>query len=199
MRKVETEIFTFDELSDEAKDKARDWYRQANAGDTFSIDTMLDNMVTDAARLLGIEFVRRGAYPAIDWSTNPIDAAFSGTWRASKFKPGAIEKEFPTDKELHYIAASLAIIARDSPESYADCGAGRRCTQIVDAYLSDDEADENDVCEAITACEQTLRDFAGWIASVVNAEYEYQNSDEAVDETITANEYEFTADGEVYS
>lgn len=200
MRKViqETEVFTFDELSDDAKENARQWMREANAGDNWAAETMLDCTVTDAARLLGIEFVRRGAYPAIDWDTNPVDAAFSGTWRASKFKPGAIEKEFPADKELHGIAASLAIIARDFPESYADCGAGRRCTQIVDAYMSDDEADEHDVCEAITACEQTLRDFAHWIACAVDREIEYQNSDEVIDETIVANEYEFTADGEVY-
>ena len=31
-----------------------------------------------------------------------------------------------------------------------------------------------------------------------NADIEYQNSDEAITETIEANEYEFTADGELY-
>lgn len=196
-RKVETEIFTFDELSEQAKERARQWFRE---GIQFDADDTIECTVLEAAKLLGVTIDRprgqRTGY-AVDWDTNPIDAAFVGTWRASDFKPGAIEEEFPTNETLHGIGASLAIIARDFPEATASCATGRHCTQIVDAYLNDDSADENDVCEAITACEQTLRDFASWIATAINAEYEYQNSDKYADEDIEANGYEFTESGEV--
>jgi hypothetical protein len=40
-----------------------------------------------------------------------------------------------------------------------------------------------------------MRDFADWIFHGLREEYEYQMSDESVDETLEANEYEFTADG----
>ena len=42
---------------------------------------------------------------------------------------------------------------------------------------------------------KTLRAFADWIYLQLQNEYEYQNSDEQVAETIEANEYEFTVDG----
>lgn len=195
-RKVETEIFTFDELSDRAKDKARAWYRDGSAGDTWAIDTLLDNTVTDAARLLGIEFVRRGAYPAIDWNTNPIEAAFNGSWRASKVAADKLRAEFPQDQTLHTIADDLERVAASFPDASADCSIGRHCTQRVafEGFAEDDSP----IDEAEESARDALQAFAGWIADAVNAEYEYQNSDEATDETIAANEYEFTADGEVY-
>ena len=40
--------------------------------------------------------------------------------------------------------------------------------------------------------------FAHWMATTIAAEYEYRYSDECVNESIEANGYEFTADGEVY-
>ena len=199
MRKVitETTVYTFAELPERAKDKARDWYRQ---GIEFDARDTIENTILPAAQLLGITIERpRGARTgyAVSWNMNPTEAAYDGTWRASEFKPGAIEKEFPTDTELHGIAASLAIIARDFPEATADCRAvGRYCTQSVDAYLNDDDASEGDVCEAIAACEQTLADFACWIATAINADYEWRHSDECVDESIEANGYEFTESGE---
>ena len=43
--------------------------------------------------------------------------------------------------------------------------------------------------------EELLRDFMQWIYRQLEAEYEYQTSDEAIAENFTANETEFDADG----
>jgi hypothetical protein len=43
---------------------------------------------------------------------------------------------------------------------------------------------------------QCMRDFADWIYDQLRKEYEYQMSDEQVDETLIANEYEFDEDGD---
>lgn len=43
---------------------------------------------------------------------------------------------------------------------------------------------------------ECLADFSRWIYRNLEKEYDYQNSDEAVEEAIIANEYEFTEDGE---
>ena len=40
-----------------------------------------------------------------------------------------------------------------------------------------------------------FRHFADWIYKRLENEWEYQNSDEAVDESIICNGYEFTKDG----
>ena len=42
-----------------------------------------------------------------------------------------------------------------------------------------------------------MRDFAQWIYDGLEAEYEYRQSDEVIDEAMIANEYEFTEDGEL--
>ena len=42
---------------------------------------------------------------------------------------------------------------------------------------------------------ELLRDYMNWIYKRLEAEFEWLNSDEQVDETIKANEYEFTEDG----
>ena len=40
-------------------------------------------------------------------------------------------------------------------------------------------------------------DFAHWVYRTLEKEYEYLDSDEHVDEMLTINEYEFTAEGKV--
>lgn len=200
MRKVikETEVFTFDELSDDAKDTAREWFRQ---GIQFDANDTIECTILDAAKMLGITIDRpRGSRTgyAVDWDTNPIGAAFVGSWRASDVKPGALVKEFPQDATLAVIARDLEAVAAEFPDAYANLDTGRGCFQRVEAYAeagedSDDCGD--DVEQLIT---DALTSFAHWMATTIAAEYEYQYSDECVNESIEANGYEFTADGEVY-
>ena len=194
MRKVikETEVFTFAELSDNAKERARKWFRQ---GIQFDI---IECTILDAAKLLGITIDRRRTGYAIDWNTNPVGAAFVGSWHASDVKPGAIQKEFPEAFTLHSIARDLEAVAAEFPDAYANCDTGRGCFQRVEAYAeagedSDDCGD--DVAQLVV---DSLTSFAHWIGCTIAAEWEYQFSDECVDESIEANGYEFTADGEVY-
>lgn len=42
---------------------------------------------------------------------------------------------------------------------------------------------------------EALRDLARWLYRSLEKEWDYQSSDEAVDEVIRANRYTFTADG----
>jgi hypothetical protein len=195
MRKVEVEVFTFAELSDDAKECAREWYRQGIEFDTIDI---IECTILDAAKLLGITIDRRRTGYAIDWDTNPIGAAFVGSWRAADVKPGAIEKEWPRESVLHVIARDLEAVAAEFPDAYANCDTGRGYFQRVEAYAeagedSDDCGD--DVAQLVV---DSLTSFAHWMATTIAAEYEYQYSDECVNESIKANGYEFTADGEVY-
>ena len=49
--------------------------------------------------------------------------------------------------------------------------------------------------DAEEAVIEALRDLARWLYRQLEREYEYLRSDEAVDETITANQYTFTKTG----
>lgn len=198
MRKVEIEVFSFDELSESSKDRAREWFRQ---GIEFDSTNVIECMVIPAATMLGITIDRprgqRTGY-AVDWDTNPIGAAFVGSWRAADVKPGAIEKEWPRESVLHVIARDLEAVAAEFPDAYADCDTGRGCFQRVEAYAeagedSDDCGD--DVAQLVV---DSLTSFAHWMATTIAAEYEYQYSDECVNESIEANGYEFTENGEPY-
>jgi hypothetical protein len=59
-------------------------------------------------------------------------------------------------------------------------------------YAGDDYRDVSAVEDDVT---ELMRDFARWIYRALEREYDYQNSDEAVDEMIRANGYEFEEDG----
>ena len=200
MRKVikETEVFAFDELSDDAKDTAREWFRQ---GIQFDAEDTIECTIMEAAKSLGITIDRprgrRTGY-AIDYDTNPIGAAFVGSWHASDVKPGALVKEFPQDATLAVIAADLEKVAAEFPDAYANCDTGRGCFQRVEAYAEAGEDSDDCADAAEQAIVDALQSFAHWMATTIAAEYEYQYSDECVDESIKANGYEFTADGEVY-
>jgi len=201
MRKVikETEVFTFAELSDNAKERAREWFRQDIE---FDADDIIEYAILDAAKLLGITIDRsrgqRTGY-AVYWDTNPIGAAFAGSWHASDVRPGAIQKEFPEAFTLHAIAADLESVAAEFPDAYANLDTGRGCFQRVEAYADDSLGyGENHDDSAAQTIADALQSFAHWMGSTIASEMEYQFSDECVDESIKANGYEFTADGEVY-
>jgi hypothetical protein len=65
---------------------------------------------------------------------------------------------------------------------------------LVDVSHADDRY--RDIGTAEDDIRDELRAFADWIYSQLENEYDYIQADEQVDESIRANEYEFTADGE---
>lgn len=203
MRTIETNVYKFDELSDAAKERARDWFREASAGDTP--DCALDDAVTIAA-LMGIEIERRhwtnshgfkGSSPEISYCAGHVQgdgAAFTGRYRYRKGAVKAVREYAPQDAELRRIAEALQDVQkRNFYQLTARMSEGRRglwTTAEVERYdgaaMTDGAEDE---------ISELMRDFAAWIYDQLIAEVDYQSSDEAVDESIEANEYEFTEQG----
>ena len=62
--------------------------------------------------------------------------------------------------------------------------------------VEDSENKYRDLGDAEVEVRQLMRDFADWIYGRLNDEYDYQTGDEAVEESIRANEYEFYQSGE---
>lgn len=202
----ETTVYQFDELDERAKERARDWYRQG-AFDYEWWDCTFD----DARQCLALAGFNIQDIYFSGFSSQGDGAVFNGDWRANKAQPvKAMKAHAPTDKELHAIAAEARAIAKMRPDaSLAAKHRGRGyyfgrddvstfCEREMDdvarspAEWREREAEDDAIGERIF---ELARDAAHWIYRQLEREYEYQNADEQVDDTIRANEYEFTVDG----
>jgi hypothetical protein len=223
MRIKHTKVYQYDELSDEAKEKVRDWYREGNCEDTYWSESVIDDAATIAG-FLGLD-INQTAYKTMGgetkyrptvyfsgfWSQGD-GACVEGAWRASDVKVDKLKEYAPQDKELHRIVDGLAEIAREYPDGYFKVRhrghySHSGCTHF-DIELPCEAFDEAEydspehkrLDEKISKDEEALieiaRDFMNWTYRQLEKEWDYQNSDEQVEESIRANEYEFLETGE---
>ena len=205
MRTIETQVFTFDELSDKAKEKVRNDYRQNNTdfSDFYATDC-IDN-AADVAELFGLDIRQTrkssGKYaPSVFYSgfcSQGDGLAFDGKYAYKKGSLSAVKKEYPADTELHSIVAQLQQAqSKVFYRATADCSTSgfrdntQRVSVNIDNWPSNASSAENDITQA-------LCDFSDWIYKRLESEYEYLDSDECIDETLQVNEYEFTVDGKI--
>lgn len=211
------EVFSFDELDDRAKEKARDWFR-GGALDYEWWDYVYEDASTIAG-FLGIDLRKKAVKlmggdtrydPSIYFSGfghQGQGAVFYGSWKASDVNLKKLKEHAPQDETLHKIGHTLAEIAEKYPEATADCFARRDVNQRVFAYLNverDEEEEhsleewnriEEEEKEQEEVIEEAIQDFAHWIFKILEKEYDYRMSDEAIDEDIIANDFEFNEDG----
>lgn len=222
MRVLKTCVYQYDELSDRAKKKARDWYAQRVFEDSYDWEVVYED-AERMANLLGIEIDRRtyrtigggiGSKPTIyfsGFSSQGDGACFEGSYIYKKGAVKAIAEETgfgykhpdgsigKGDEELICIAQALQDVQR---KYFYKLRAtmkhrGHYChfgCMDVDVYHYDDQY--RDIGDAEDEIRQLMRDFADWIYECLNDEYDYQTSDEAIEESIRANEYEFDEDGD---
>lgn len=199
-RTIETQVFTFAELSEEAKEVARDWYR----GLGFESDELTDyDDWTQVAAILGIEFDtrRNSSQPAIYWSgfySQGDGACFEGRYKYAKGAAKKIRDYAPKDLELHKIADSLQ--SAQSRNFYSlEANTKHSGHYYHSGCMSVDVEDSRDmwrdIGEAGNDVTQALRDFADWIYACLESQNDYRMSDESVDESILANGYEFDEGG----
>jgi hypothetical protein len=201
-------LYQFDELSDKAKEKAREWWRAGQADDTFWTECVTDD-AKECFRLIG--FAVKDIYFS-GFSSQGDGACFTGNWRASAVKPGKLQEHAPQDAELHRIAAEVQRIAAAFPDASACLThRGNYCHEqsiAVDVELNPPEYDDGmartqaewaAIGKAAAPFEEDLieaaRDAMRWVYRTLEKEWEYQNADEQVDENIRAHEYEFTEEG----
>lgn len=154
MRTKTITLYSYDELSPEAQEKARDWYRNASAGDDFWSESPLE-AIADAGALLGIDFdIPRGqkSGKAIWFSgfwSQGDGCSFDGTWRARDVQAGKIASEYPEtpdykpNSELNRIAGELAELAKRYPGAYARCdSSGRGHFQRVESEPGEEWPEE---------------------------------------------------------
>ena len=162
-------LYEFNELSDTAKEKAREWYR----GGALDYDWW-DSIYDDAKRI-GIKIT------AFDLDRN---RHATGELLASAEETAhKIEKEHGDSCET-YKTAKQYLADRDKLVESAERDENG---EFVDEYSLDCALDDLDA-EFLNSL---LEDYS----VILQKEYEYLLSDESVDENILANGYTFTEDG----
>jgi hypothetical protein len=223
-RVIEVTLYQFDELSDKAKEKARDWYRDGQFDYDWWDSTYED--AVECARRMGLTVkTSTETYSIIGkpgtrtrertnifftgFSSQGDGACFEGTYAPVADPVAAIKDHAPVDEKLHSIAADLAAVNALSKgylrASIQHSGHYYHAYSMDFDFEWDEAADGADgespllSDEAREQAEKDLRealiDFANWIYRQLEKEHDYLSSDENVDETIRINEYEFHADG----
>ena len=218
-------LYKFDELSDEAKEKARDWYREGQL-DYEWWDSIYDDAI-NMADLLGITIDRRhsmylvkgvkrqSSEPKI-WFSGFCSQGDGACWEGSyKYRKGAlkaVQSEAPAgyknpaggwvecqgNKELHRIANALQEVQRK--HFYKLVATSTQSGRYSHSGCMSVEVEHDDdryrgIGDAEGEITTLLRDFADWIYNRLEEEHDWLRSDEQVDENIVANEYMFTEDG----
>ena len=208
-RIIETVVYTIDELSDDAKEAARCWYRQHGLHDEW-YDFVYDDFET-ICRILGVTLATTPVRlygggtldkPQIHWtgfSSQGDGASFAGLYGHAKGAAKAIRAHAPQDTELHRIADELqAVQRRNFHQLYASIRQrGRYCHEYTMTIEVERDSPTGqpptDGAEDIVI--EALRDLARWLYRQLRQEHEHQTSDAAVDEVIAINAWSFTAEG----
>lgn len=206
---IETTVYEFHELADDAKEKARAWFRES-VGDWDWYDSVYDDF-EEICRILGIELktctVRlmgggTRQKPCIWFSgfySQGDGACFEAIYAYKKGADRLIRDHAPKDTELHRIADRLFEIQRDNFfQIRADIRhRGRYChAYSMEISVERDSPVYQDMTDgAEDAVTEALRDLAGWLYRQLEREWDSMMSDDYADEGIAANGYTFTGNG----
>lgn len=204
MRVIEKTLYKYEELSDSAQEKARDWYRQCGLDYDWWGSSYED--FASVAEILGIELSQKPVplmngkcryEPEIYFTGfyhQGSGSSFCGTYSYAKGAVGKIKKYAPKDEELHRIAYGLQEAQRRHFYRLV-----AEITSVRDHYIrvevEDSENRYRDIGDAEGEVRDLMNDFNDWMFKRLQDEYEYLASDEVVEEAIIANEYEFDERG----
>jgi hypothetical protein len=180
---MKTNLYQYNELSDEAKEKAREWYRSADCGEALHF-AMECHETND-----GVTFYEWSTYPhilRIDWrNTDPVELAMHILHNHGR--------TCDTYKETRSFIRELHNARKEwQPEYYdtEDLGNGE-----LPGYKRDWFIDESPDCD--DAIQEYKYAIEQCYAEILRKEDECLSSDEYVEDTIIASGCDFTEDGSI--
>jgi hypothetical protein len=209
---IETTVYEFHELSAEAKEKARAWFREG-AGDHDWHEFIYDDfeqichilgiaLRTRPVRLMGGGTRQKPCIYFTGFYSQGDGACFEGTYTYEKGAARRIRDYAPQDRELHAIAGRFFEIQRAN--FFQLRAQARHRGHYCHAYCMEisawrdspgGQAMTDGADDAVTEC---LRDLANWLYRQLEREWEYMMSDDYADEGIAANAYTFTESGRCF-
>lgn len=206
-RVVEKTVYQYDELSESAKEKARDWYCQG-IGEDWSPD--YDDFTT-CAEAIGITMDTRSVKlmgggtrqdPDITYSIGHQGeyAAYKGSW---EYSPTALEDLHAHCQEgdletivNELVRANTMAVLMGFSELRGTIQFNHHGTMEITAF-GDTKGDEDELPPNLgDIVTEQLAGFAQWMLKQMKADYEGQFERESVEDTITANAYEFDEEGD---
>ena len=181
MREMNVTVYSFAELSDDAKERALNEFRYIDVdGDWYE---NVYYTIRAAGKLIGLDI--DGIYFDTD-----LYCIFDAHYRYVRGASAAVCKGFSWADDLHKVAKDLQ--ASQKRHFYSlSCAVtkGRsmnryRCFRFGEDYECEELGD-------------IIDDFAHWARVLLRDEYKYLTSDEAVKEIIIINGYEFTEAGKL--
>lgn len=207
---IEIVVYRFEELSDAAKERARNWYRDGAFDDDW-FDAVYEDFES-ICDILGIRLKTRSVplmgggtrYKPCIWFSGFFSqgdgACFEASYSYRKDAARRIRAYAPNDTDLHAIADTLQAIQRQNfYQLHADVG--HRGHYYHEYCMTISVERDSQTYQPVTAvAEETvaeaLRDGARWLYRQLQGEYHYLSSDEVVDEAIIASAYTFTGCGD---
>ena len=181
MRKMTTMVYSFNELSEAAQERALNAFRCSNVEFNWWEDSY--DTIRTAGKLLGLEIgdIHFDAY---------LYCIFDAHYRYVRGAVKAVRNEFPRMTDLHEVARDLQALQRRYFYSLRCNVASQRDTNSYQCFRFGEDYECEDLGDIID-------DFAHWARVLLRDEYKYLTSDEAVKEAIEANEHEFTEAGKL--
>lgn len=206
---IETTVYEFHELADDAKEKARAWFREG-VGDWDWYDFIFEDFA-QVCRIVGVALRTRPVRlmgggtrnkPCIYFSgfcSQGDGACFEGSYTYERGAARRIRDYAPQDAELHRIADRLQDTQRANFfQLRADIRhRGHYChAYCMDIAVERDSSLWQDMTDgAEEAVTESLRDLAHWLYRQLEREWDTMMSDGYADEGIAANGYTFTESG----
>lgn len=171
-------VYKFDELNDETQEKIVNKYRYINVEHQPWWDFSYES-IKEEASIIGIEIKTRPRIPtpSPDIYFDDNNVTINGYYQYRKNSVKEIKDQAPKDEDLHEIAMNLQKI--QSKLFYK--GTAKLTHRGIDSDY-----------EGVTT---ELKRFYKWARHQLTVEEEYLTGDDAVRETLIANEYEFLPDG----
>lgn len=200
MRTLTIPVYKFSELGDEAKSKARDYFRddidlEFVVGDFCSIAEIIGlKLDTRPVKLMnGQTQGKAEVYYSVGYCQSDY-AAFVGMWRYANGCKKAIRDYAPHDTDLHAIVDQWCDIQRRNFYQLVAVCSVRRDFQVAETHTADGRFTRDETLDVATDCVSAL---AGWLYKRLRDECDYRSSDEYIDEMIALNDYEFYENGEI--
>lgn len=208
MEAIAEDVYTFDQLSDETKDKAREWMRDCEMQD-FDTEFMFEDFGR-AAGILGIEF-NQTQHGELDirysgFCSQGDGASFVGSYSHAPGASVKIREDYPEETRLHAIADGLTALqvgyrlesgrwidAKITTSQSNYCHEMTMEIEASDSFSGEEFDYDGHHVKTIT---EAMRDFARWMYKSLEEEYDYRLSDECIDEQLADGDYEFDEDGE---
>lgn len=177
-------VYSFNELSEKAKDKAREWY-SADFDPDWHESTY--ERAEEIGGVLGFDNMKIN-YSGF-WSQGD-GASFTATWWAPR-RPLKAMRLLTESPELLELAERMSLILCNM--TYEEREHSERVYRTEHRYSHPNtvSCDNDDILEV-------ARDLMHWIYRSLREEYEYQTSEEQVAEACEANDYTFREDGTRY-